>query len=84
MVVHARSQAGRAVRGHGVGGHGDDGQLAQAPPQVLANGACGGVAIHHRHLDVHQYHIKRDARTGHCGHAQLPVLGQHHHGALRV
>ena len=56
VVAHAGFDHLVAVAGHGIGGHGDDGDLRQG--QVLANLAGGGVAVHDRHLAVHQHAIK--------------------------
>ena len=82
MLVHAGGQAGGAVAGHGVGRHGNDGQLGQS--QFGANFAGGAVAVHHRHLQVHQHGIKHGLGVGHGFHAQLAVGGQHHLRAQRT
>ena len=79
MVVHAGGQAGRAVRRHGVGGHGNDGQ--PGPAQVASDASGGGEAVHHRHLQVHQHGVHRhgavffglDRRHG------LSAIARHHH-----
>ena len=55
VVLHARIQAALAVAFHGVGGHGDDGQVVE--PGFLADGSGGGQAIHFGHLDVHQHQV---------------------------
>ncbi|MNV76343.1 hypothetical protein D3C71_1696900 [compost metagenome] len=56
MVVHAAFERTLAVTVHGVGGHGDHWQIAEA--RLLANLPSGRVAIHYRHLAIHQHAIK--------------------------
>lgn len=51
-IIHARTQAALAVTGHGMGGHGDDGDGIQ--PEVLADAAGGFDTIHTRHLNIHK------------------------------
>src|ERR1035437_9636404 len=53
MIVHAGLQAGFAVGGKGVGGEGDHGGVARAV-FAAAQFAGGGVAVHPRHLAIHQ------------------------------
>ena len=52
MVVHPGRKAAFAIPRHGVGGHRHDRQVLQA--WQLADLARGGLAVHHRHLHVHQ------------------------------
>ena len=80
MVVHASGQAGRTVRGHGIGGHGDDGQVLQS--QFVANGPCCGVAVHDRHLDIHQHRIKQRLCRRHRRYATLAIVRQRDLGAF--
>ena len=56
MVVHACGQAGLFVAFHRVGRHGHNGQIVQTVD--LAQGVGGLKAVHHRHLQIHQHHIK--------------------------
>ena len=82
MGVHAGGQAVIAVRGQGIGGHGNDGQRGQL--QLLAHHAGGGKTVQHRHLDVHQHGVEL---LGRCRcrnrvHAQLAIGRQRHQGAL--
>ena len=80
MVVHARSQTGFAVHGHGIGGHGHNRQCGE--PQVLANHSGGSKAIHHRHLQVHQHDVKCRSGCGQGFHRLLAMVGDLDHGAL--
>ena len=80
VIIHANRQAGFAVRGHGVGGHRNDGQTAQA--QLLANATGGFKTVHHRHLQVHQDHVVSRLHGQYRIHAQPAVVGQGHHRAL--
>ena len=80
VLIHTGCQAGQAVAGHGIGGHGHDGQGLQA--QFLADLAGGTIAVQHRHLDVHQDHIKGGLGGGHRIHANLAVGRQGHQRAL--
>ena len=52
VVVHAGVEAAFAVAVHGVGGHGDDGELF--PAVVGADGAGGFDTVEFGHLDVHE------------------------------
>ena len=52
VIVHADGQAAFPVAGQGIGGHGDDGQLPGAGQPAYGFG--GGVAIHDRHVAIHQ------------------------------
>ncbi|MNH97932.1 hypothetical protein D3C73_506390 [compost metagenome] len=56
VVIHAAGQGAFAVPGHGVGGHGDDRQRREV--RLLANPAGRGIAVHHRHLAVHQHTVE--------------------------
>ena len=69
MGVHARGQAQLGVTDEGVGGERDDGNAAGLTERVFpgADGARGGVAIHHRHLAVHQHEVKAAALHGLIG-----------------
>ena len=77
-AVHAGGGAAVAVYLHGVGGHGQDGHGVELA--VLADGAGGGQAVHHRHLHVHQHHvIGHIGRAGtHHVHRDLAVVGHVH------
>ena len=74
VLAHARRQAGLAVAGHGVGGHGHDGQVRQ--PQLFADDSGRTIAVQHGHLQVHQHRIKLRRRRGHGLHAEL-AIGRH-------
>ena len=52
MIAHASGEAEFAIAVHGVGGHGDDGEVGEAG--IGADGFCGGDAIHNGHLHVHE------------------------------
>ncbi len=70
-VVHAGGQAGLAVLGAGMGGHGDDPGLAS----VQAADALGGLkTINPRHLDVHEDHVVGALAQGFEG---LLATGRH-------
>ena len=58
MRVHAGIQGGLFVLGKGVGRHGDNGDAAGVFPVKGTNGPGGIVAVHHRHLHVHQDRVK--------------------------
>ncbi len=51
-----------AIALHGVGGHGDDARFCRDPWQ-RPDAACGLVAVHLRHLAIHQNGVER----GGCG-----------------
>ena len=74
MIVHAGCGALLLVAGHGMRGHGDDGQVLE--PRIPADDPRGGVAVHHRHLDIHQHGIV--AIGLHRIQGFLPVAGQGH------
>ena len=61
MAVHAQHQATLPFVGHGVGRHGDDGQVDVA--LIKAQQPRGFIAVHHRHLQVHQHHAEMPGRT---------------------
>ena len=71
VVVHAGSQGLFPVPGHGVGGHGDDGQGLK--PGVLAEAPGGLVAVHDRHLHVHEHRV--ESARDHGIHRLLAVGG---------
>ncbi len=72
MVVHAGCQRFLPVSGHGMGRHGDDGQLLEI---WIASYYLGGlIAIHDRHLNVHEHRVKRV--FSHRLHSLLAVRGQ--------
>ena len=54
MGVHAGVQRRLFVFGKGVGRHGDDGNALCVLPLQSADGPRGLVAVHHRHLHIHQ------------------------------
>ena len=72
MVVHANGPALLAVVAHGIGAHGQDGQAVI--DLLPADGCCGLIAVHDRHLQIHQDQIIA-ARLQH-GQRLLAVLGQ--------
>ncbi len=53
-VVHAGGVAGRDDLGGGRCGDGDDGDVAVGALLAAADLACGGVAVHEWHVDVHE------------------------------
>ena len=56
VIVHADGQGAFAITRHGVGCHGNHRQVLQGC--VGADVPCGLVAVHHRHLAVHQHAVK--------------------------
>ena len=65
IVVHARGQTLVAVSLHRVGGEGHNPDPARAAGGFeLAEAASGGVAVHFRHLAIHQHDIVMDAVDG--------------------
>jgi hypothetical protein len=63
-VVHPRFQAALPLAGHRVGGHRDDRQRGDAGIGVAPNVLGGFVAVHDRHLAVHQHEIERKLFDG--------------------
>ncbi len=59
VAVHAGGQTLLAVAHHGVRGHGDDARLRDSTPG--ANGPRGFVAVHLRHVAIHQNHVVKNA-----------------------
>ena len=57
IFIHAGGKAVLAITGHGMGSHGDDGQVGVA--RVAAQLAGCRVAVHLGHLGVHEDDIKR-------------------------
>ena len=53
--IHAGLQAGLPIGTHGVCRYRDDGDVAEF--EILPDLPGGGIAIHHRHLDIHQHDI---------------------------
>ncbi len=54
--IHACAQGPLPIAGHGIGGHGDDGQLDEA---FLGTNLAGRfITVHHRHLAVHQHAVE--------------------------
>ena len=76
VVVHADRQAGLAVGGHDIGGHRDNGQRQLL--QVLADAGGRGIAVHHRHLQVHQHDVERRIGRRHRLNREQAVVGQLH------
>ena len=61
IVVHARRQAPFPVAPHGVGGHGDYGDLMiENRRPGIADLACGFYAVHIGHLHIHQHQVVGD------------------------
>ena len=77
VAVHARFQAQVAVAAHGVGRHGQHGQIR--PGRVLAQKPGGGQAVHHGHLHVHQHQVV--GGLGEHVQCHLSVLGYVYHQA---
>ena len=57
MIVHARGEATLLFLDGGMGGHGDDGQRGEAG--VGTDFYRSLMAVHHRHLEVHQDDVER-------------------------
>ena len=72
MVRHTGGQASLAVGWQGIGGHCDD---RRSNLHLLAQHPGGGVAVHFRHLDVHQDGVVRQRGTPHAGDALLTIAG---------
>ena len=54
--LHAERETALELLGHGVGRHREDGKGCK--PGLRAESERGCVTVHHRHLEVHQHHIK--------------------------
>ncbi len=59
IAVHPGGQAPLTVALHGIGGHGDNRQMAAGRFFPLANRRRRLEAVHLRHLNVHQHQIER-------------------------
>ena len=58
VIVHARLETALAVALHGVGGHGDDGDLGIGDcGSARTNGRGGLETVHDRHLHVHEHQV---------------------------
>ena len=55
VIVHSRLERFVAITGHGVGGHGDDGQIAETFVGADVPGCLE--SVHFRQLDVHQHQV---------------------------
>ena len=71
MVVHASGQTCIAITGHGIGGHGNNRQCGLT--QAAANGPSGSKTVHHRHLQLHENHV-RGCRVG-CSRCRIGLYG---------
>ena len=71
MIVHPRRQDLLPIPGHGVGGHGDHRQVPEA--RVLPQAAGGGVAVHDRHLAIHEDAV--EGRGGQPGQGLGAIVG---------
>jgi hypothetical protein len=80
MVVHAGIDAALAFLRHGMGGHGDDGQVGKAG---IGTDPVGGLkAVHLGHLQVHQDHVEGIGARCHDGIEGNPaVVGNADRGA---
>jgi len=58
VVVHAGRQAFLLVAFHGMGGHGDDRDVASRHLLALANGRARLQSVHVRHFDIHQHEVE--------------------------
>ena len=56
--VHTGLQTALAVANHGMGGHGDDGNVATGSAFLLADGGSGFESAHLGHLHVHENEIE--------------------------
>lgn len=72
VVVHAGLDAALAVALHGVGGHGDD-DVAIPRCFRAADFRSGFVAVHDRHLTVHEHQVMRSG-ANHFG-GFFPIRG---------
>jgi hypothetical protein len=79
VVVHAGGEALVAVALHGVGGQGDHRQVVAALALPGAQQRGGLVAVHHRHLAVHQDGV--EGLRGRQREGFLAVLGDGHREA---
>src|SRR5262249_35625917 len=70
VLVHPRLKAPVAVRGHGVRGHGYDGQIDKA--RVRPDNAPGLDTVHDGHLHIHQYEVI--VIVLHYAHGNLAIL----------
>ena len=76
IIVHTGRQTALAIPLHGVGSHGDDGQVSPAGFLLFANGGRSREAIHDGHLYVHQYDI--EGLAGQRVDGFLTIRGDHH------
>src|SRR5690348_14413982 len=58
IAVHSHLQATLLIGLEGGGGDGKDGYVAAAGPLTLADRGSSFVAIHLRHVDIHNYQIE--------------------------
>ena len=83
MAVHSGGKGIFAVGFKGVGGERQNGNLRKPGIGKGADGAGGGVAVHHRHLDIHQDQLNfSGAAGGHPVNGLLPIGGGYHREAL--
>lgn len=57
VLIHADRLGGLYILGKGVGGHGDNRHTLAVIARAAADGAGRVVAIHPRHLNVHERHV---------------------------
>ena len=57
VLIHADRLGGLHILGKGVGGHGDNRHTLAVIARAAADGAGRVVAIHPRHLNVHEHHV---------------------------
>ena len=82
VIIHARVEATFAVSLHGVGGHGNDGNVVTGLEFAFANQAGCVEAIHVGHLHIHQDcaiggiagFLKRLRARFHCVHGEACLL----------
>lgn len=57
VLIHADRLGGLHILGKGVGGHGDNRHTLAVIARAAADGAGRVVAVHPRHLNVHEHHV---------------------------
>ena len=72
VVVHAQGQATVPLFHHGVGGHGQDRQVAE--PGLQAQAAGGFVTVHDGHLQIHEHQV--EGAIAQPGQGFLAVAGE--------
>ena len=85
MDVHAGGKGRLLVLHKGIGGHGDDGDGTGIGALKGADGASRGMAVHHRHLHIHEDGVELPGLAGlEALYGELSVLHDLHRGAFQL